>query len=313
MKNRREENKRSVAKGLKTLLSGIVLVDEPLHHLTTYNIGGPADLLVLPFSRDDVEKTVRYARDNRLPLFLLGGGSNVLIPDEGVRGIVIRLGENFSRISLRETRIHSQAGASLALLGKAAEQASLGGLEFSAGIPGTLGGALYMNAGAFREEIYGLVETVSSMSPEGVLRTRRRSEIKSGYRSTSFMDEKEIILEAELRLERGEPEEIAGRAAENLAARKRKQPWKMASAGSVFKKSGDIPAGKFIDECGLKGFKVGDAEISEVHANFIINKGRATAMEVKELIRLVEERVFQKEGTRLEREIVFFEEEARIL
>ena len=297
---------------IRKALPGTVLENEPLHLHTTFRIGGPAEIMVLPSSIDDVKETVEIARENKVPLYIMGGGSNILAPDEGVKGITLKMGDNFSRFELGDTGIRAQAGVKLSILEREARLASLGGLEFSAGIPGTLGGALYMNCGAFEEEIYNLIESVTSLSPGGELRTRSRVAINAGYRRTSFMRTKDLILEAVLRLKKREFEEILKRAGENLETRKRRQPLQLACAGSVFKRSGPVPPGKLIEESGLKGAKIGDAEVSEKHANFIINRGEAKSREVKELINVIQGKVQRKTGILLEREIIYFEDEARI-
>ena len=274
----------------------------PLWKRTTFHIGGPADLLVFPETEADV---ARWLRSGDVSL-ILGGGSNLLVSDTGVRGVTLSLGPAFGdvKIEKKEGSVIVTAGASVTMtrLAGILMKSSVTGLEFAYGIPGMLGGALVMNAGAKDGEMKDVVDSVRVVTAEGARVEIRRDEIGFGYRSSSF-PEGCVITGAVLRLREGRREEINEKMRRNQLARKTTQPLNLPSAGSVYKNPAEDFAGRLIDAAGLKGASVGDAKVSEKHANFIVNAGRATAADVMELMRLVEQRVFESSGTMLDREV----------
>jgi UDP-N-acetylmuramate dehydrogenase len=270
---------------------------------TTYGIGGPAAAYVIPADRHDLATVLRYARQEGIPVTCVGSGSNLLVADQGFDGIVITLGKSFTRLEFHGTHVYAEAGVMLGHLVRLAARRNLAGLESMIGVPGTIGGALVMNAGAFGGEISNYLTAVEVMTLAGETKTYPAEAITFGYRHSSFADD-EIILAAEFDLVRSTPETIKKRLAEASRGRKSTQPLRFRSAGSVFKNPrADLAAGYLIDRAGLKGTRIGAAEISPHHANFFINHGQATAADVVQLIRLARERVQAQFGIRLELEI----------
>jgi UDP-N-acetylmuramate dehydrogenase len=284
--------------------------NEPLSRHTSFRIGGPADLLAYPADRDDLAALLGEIRKQGLPYFILGGGTNLLVKDGGFRGVAISL-QRMKTIRIeREYRsiggtfavVFVEAGAFLAKLLSFALEEGLKGLEFAAGIPGTVGGAVCMNAGTAAGEIGDVVESVSLLSPEGTLVARGRDQIRFGYR-TSSIPEGHLIVDVRLILRRDDKNKITLRVREIINARKQSQPLGLPNAGSVFKNPQEESAGKLIEAAGLKGKTVGGAQISEKHANFIVNLGNATASDVLTLMELVRQTVLDVRGVRLEPEI----------
>ncbi len=284
--------------------------NEPLSRHTSFRIGGPADLLAYPADRDDLAALLGEIGQQGLPYFILGGGTNLLVKDGGFRGVAISL-QRMKTIRIeREYRsiggtfavVFAEAGAPLAKLLSFALEEGLKGLEFAAGIPGTVGGAVCMNAGTAAGELGDVVESVTLLSPEGTLVARGRDQISFGYR-TSSIPEGHLIVDARLILRRDDKNKITTRVREILDARKQGQPLGLPNAGSVFKNPQEEPAGKLIEAVGLKGKTVGGAQISEKHANFIVNLGNATASDVLTLMELVRQTVLDVRGVRLEPEI----------
>ncbi|MBR1886461.1 MAG: UDP-N-acetylmuramate dehydrogenase [Schwartzia sp.] len=280
-----------------------VLVDEPMVRRTTFRIGGNADIFVLPASIDELLHILQLMKEYAVPLTILGNGSNVLVRDGGIRGIVVSFGKPFATMEQQGTRIIAGAGATLGAVSLFAASRSLSGLEFAVGIPGSLGGAVFMNAGAYDSDISQVVRTVTAMTPEGEIIRYRTGEMAFSYRHSVFQENGQIICEIELELKQGNPDAIQNKMTEFTKRRTEKQPLDKPSAGSTFKRPPGHFAGTLIDEAGLKGLSVGGAQISEKHAGFVINKGGATAADVLALIGEVQRRIEEKNGIYLTPEV----------
>ena len=277
--------------------------DEPMKKHTTFRIGGPADIFITPEDESQFLAAVRLCRQEGMPYYILGNGSNLLVSDSGYRGAVIETEKALSRLEADGETLKAGAGILLSVLAKEALRLSLTGLESASGIPGTLGGGVVMNAGAYGFELKDVLESVRVLHREGNVRTVLAGELKLGYRYSMIPETGSIVLEAALRLKKGDPEAIRARMEELAAQRKSKQPLEYPSAGSTFKRPEGYFAGKLIDDAGLRGFQVGGAQVSEKHCGFVINRGDATAEDVMELCRQVQEKVFQKFGVRMDMEI----------
>ena len=277
--------------------------DEPLAGYTSFRIGGPADLLVEVNTRAELAELVGYCERTGLPWFFLGRGTNVLVDDAGFRGVVLRLGPDFARITAEDHCLRAGAGAPLALVAETAARHGLSGLEFAAGIPGSLGGGIFMNAGSYGGELKDVVVAAEVYQPGTGFASLNREELQFGYRSSILQKTGGILVEALLRLTPGDEAAIRARMKELNAQRRAKQPLEYPSAGSVFKRPEGAFAGKLIEEAGLKGRRIGQAQVSPKHAGFIVNLGGATARDVLALIEEVQTAVFQRTGFRLEPEI----------
>jgi UDP-N-acetylmuramate dehydrogenase len=297
-------------------IKGEVLRNEPLGRHTSFGIGGPADLLVYPADTADLAGLLREIREQKLNFVVLGGGTNVLVRDGGFRGIAISLRHlNAIRVE-REYRslggtyaiVYAEAGAALAKVIAFTANAALTGLEFATGIPGTMGGAICMNAGTAEGEMGDVVETVTLLTPEGELVNRSKEEMGFGYR-TAGVPASHVVLSALLQFRHGEKSQIDAKIKTLMDTRKERQPWGLPNAGSMFKNPLDSSAGKLIESAGLKGRTVGSAQVSEKHANFIVNKGKATAADVLALMEIVQQTVLDVHGARLEPEIKIVGEE----
>lgn len=279
-----------------------VLENEPLARHTTFRVGGPADVLFLPKSAQELQRAMELAREAGEDCLVIGNGSNLLVRDGGVRGLVIKLAGPMSGVSVEGTAIRAQAGASLSQVSRAALQASLTGLEFASGIPGSLGGALAMNAGAYGGELSQVVREAMVLM-DGRVQTLSREELAMGYRTTRVLREGGIVLSAVLDLKEGDASQIAETMDELNRRRREKQPLSFPSAGSTFKRPEGYFAGALIEQAGLKGYAIGGAQVSEKHAGFLINRGGATASDLLRLIEYVQERVYAQSGVRLETEV----------
>ena len=275
---------------------------------TTFRIGGPADVLVQAGEEEQLEKVLAWCRESGRPWILLGRGSNVLVDDAGFRGTVILLDGTLAQIEVRGDQITAGAGASLARIARTALEHELTGVEYAAGIPGTLGGAVYMNAGAYGGEIGRTVSSIRYLDKEGIHEIGPE-EAGFEYRSSRFMRENAIVLGAEMTLQPGDRQAIMDRMQELAEQRKSKQPLEYPSAGSMFKRPEGFFAGKLIQDAGLAGYSVGGAQVSEKHCGFVINRGNATAKDVRELVRQVADRVEQTFGVRLEPEVRYLSQE----
>lgn len=288
---------------LRSILSIAPLEDEPMSLHTSLRVGGPAEFLIYPQNIYELQEILKLARNDKIPFFVLGRGTNLLVLDGGIPGIVISLAEVCCNFSFSNSLVRAGAGVPLARLVSASLEKGLSGLEFALGIPGSLGGALYMNAGAFGCSIGDLVQEATVIDFEGNIISLSRSQLSFSYRWSSFKQEKAIILEAVLKLVPGKREEIWKRARSIQEERRLKHP-QFPSAGSVFRNPpGGKPAGYLIERAGAKGLAVGGAEVSLKHGNFIVNKGNATAADVLALIEVVRKRVKESQGVELELEI----------
>jgi len=287
---------------LKQIISGSCLLNEPMSRHTTYGIGGPADAYVIPKDPDDLRTVLSYARKANIPTVFLGSGSNILVSDLGIRGIVISLKKEFSKLVFDENHVSVGAGVKLGKLVKEAAKHRLTGCENLIGIPGTVGGAIFMNAGAYGQEVSAYLMSLDIMNKIGIVNTLSSESIKFEYRHTSLFPES-IILRAEFQFPNDDAETIQKNMKESGRKRKSSQPLNFRSAGSVFKNPDDVAAGYLIDKAGLKGTISGNALISEKHANFFVNTGNATAEDILNLIHIARTAVKNKFDIDLELEI----------
>ena len=285
-----------------------VLLEEPMKLHTTFRIGGPAEIFVMPEGLEEVQRILEICRTEDLPYFILGNGSNLLVSDRGYRGVVIQLDRNFGEVKVEGTEIHASAGALLSTIAVAARRASLTGFEFAGGIPGTLGGAVVMNAGAYGGEMKDVLRKVMVMDQNGKVFEIPAEELQMGYRTSIIKTAGYIVLGAVLSLKEGNLEEIKMLTRKLSEQRTSKQPLEYPSAGSTFKRPEGYFAGKLIMDSGLRGYRVGGAQVSEKHCGFVINAGDATAKDVCELMKHVTETVYEKFGVTLEPEVKFLGE-----
>lgn len=280
-----------------------ILVAEPMKNHTTFRIGGPADALALPKTPEEVAEVVRFCHEHAQPYYVLGNGSNLLVSDEGYRGIVLQLYRNFNDIQVNGEMITVQSGAMLAAVARTAYQNGLTGLEFASGIPGTIGGAVVMNAGAYGGEMKHVLREVTVLTKEGEVLAIPAKALELGYRTSVIPKNGWIVLGTVLQLKKGDPEQILARMEELKEQRITKQPLDLPSAGSTFKRPEGYFAGKLIMDAGLRGFTVGGAQVSEKHCGFVVNRGNATAADVWKLICEVKRRVKEMTGVELEPEV----------
>ena len=289
---------------LRTMVRGKVRVNEPLSQHTTLKIGGPADCMVLPASLDDLVRVVRWCHERGVACTALGLGSNVLAPDEGLRGVVVRTKPGLDYLRFMGAEVIVGAGASVARLVAQAANRGLAGVEGLAGVPGSVGGALVMNAGTRTGQIGTVVRWIRVLDATGTLHTLPVEQLEFAYRSSRLQRERRwLVVEAGLRLTPDDPQAIRQRVDEALAYRNRTQPLQLPNAGSIFKNPPGDSAGRLIEAAGCKGWRRGDAQVSEKHANWIVNLGQATADDVFELMLAVRARVLEQTGIALEREI----------
>ena len=301
-------NQKVIEKFWNLLGKDRVLVDEPMKRHTTFRIGGPADFFLLPSTVDEVRGILEICREEELPYFILGNGSNLLVSDKGYRGVIIQLYRNFSNISLEGNEICASSGALLSQIAAAARNASLTGFEFAGGIPGTLGGAVFMNAGAYGGELKDVLKEAVVMTEQGEILTLPVEKLDMGYRTSRIKKAGYLVLEARLVLEQGDMDKIRDITKDLTEKRVSKQPLEYPSAGSTFKRPEGYFAGKLIMDAGLRGYQVGDAQVSEKHCGFVINRGNATAADVLTLIENVREKVQEQFGVTLEPEVKFLGE-----
>lgn len=281
---------------------------EPMSLHTTFRIGGPADLFVTPGSIQAVADSIRICKETQTPYAVIGNGSNLLVSDTGYRGVIIQIGRNLNQVSVNGEEIRAQAGAMLSVIAKTALSESLTGFEFASGIPGTLGGAAVMNAGAYGGEMKDVLTEVTVLTREGEIRTVPAGKLEMGYRTSLAAKNGWIILEAVLKFQKGDAEAIRGRMEELKMQRVTKQPLDLPSAGSTFKRPEGYFAGKLIMDSNLRGYQVGGAQVSEKHCGFVINTGNATAEDVRTLMADVQRIVMEKFGVKLEPEVKFLGE-----
>lgn len=288
---------------LKQILSEEqILTEEPMSRHTTFRVGGPAEVLAQP-ECEQISAVVGWCLSNGIPYTIIGNGSNLLVSDQGILGVVIELGKPASGIRIEGQRVYAEAGAMLSKVAYEAAQAGLAEMEFASGIPGTIGGAVFMNAGAYGGEMSQIIKEVTVLTPEGEKKVLSLEELKLGYRHSCVEEKGYIVLAAVLELAYGRKEEILSRMEELRQKRIEKQPLEYPSAGSTFKRPEGYFAGKLIQDAGLKGARVGDAQISTQHAGFLINLGNASAADVIGLMRLVQKEVYERFFVRLEPEV----------
>ena len=288
---------------LEKAFPGQFQIHVPMAQYTTFRVGGPADILVSPNSQEEVCTLLAAIQAEQVPCTILGNGSNVLVLDKGIRGVVLKLGNALNGLVIEGTRIRVEAGVLLSRLATAAADAGLTGLEFDSGIPGSLGGAILMNAGAYGGEIGNLVRTVTVVDPNGQVRNLDREQMDFRYRHSVVMETGDIILSATLELAPDDPEAIHERIRDLTQKRITKQPLNFPSAGSTFKRPPGYFAAALIDQAGLRGYRVGDAQVSEKHTGFVVNRGHATASEILQLMDDVKTRVHAMSGVWLEPEV----------
>ena len=286
-----------------------VLIDEPMSKHTSFKIGGPADILLLPKNGEEIQKIIQICNRLETPFFTMGNGSNLLISDKGMRNVVIKIAENFNRIEIKDRTITAEAGILLSTLSKKALQESLGGLEFASGIPGTLGGAITMNAGAYGGEMKDVVKSCRAIDLQGNIVDLTIEELEMGYRTSLIQKKKLIVLEVTMELAQMDFNIIKATMDELTVQRTTKQPLHLPSAGSVFKRPEGYFAGKLIQDSGLKGYRIGGAQVSELHSGFIVNIGNATSQDVLDLIKHIQKEVQERFGVLLETEVRLVGEE----
>jgi len=299
---------------LKTLLKEEqILVNEPLKAHTTFKIGGPADYYVIADDVDQVRQIIFCCKLAKMPYFIIGNGSNLLFADEGYRGVIIRLAESAHPVRViadgDSLEVEADAGILLSKFANQVCKAGYTGFEFATGIPGTLGGAVFMNAGAYGGEIKDCIISADVLDETGKVVTLSKEELKLGYRSSAIQGSNYIVLSAKFSFVRGDLEEILEKSTDFNRQRREKQPLEYPSAGSMFKRPVGYFAGKLIMDAGLRGYRVGDAMISEKHCGFVVNAGNATAKDVLQLIKEVQDIVFEKFGVKIETEVRFIEEQ----
>ena len=280
-----------------------VKMNEPLRSYTSFQIGGPCDYFIEPENMNEISQVLELCSKEDVPVFILGNGSNLLVTDKGYRGVVIHLYNNYNDVVVEGNRIRAESGITLAALSSAAAKNNLTGLEFASGIPGTLGGAVYMNAGAYGGEMKQVIKEVVAVSPEGVINTFCAEELDFGYRHSALHDSGYTALEVTLELAYGEQGSIKDMMKELNARRKEKQPLEYPSAGSTFKRPEGYFAGKLIMDAGLSGYRIGDAMVSDKHCGFVINVGDASFEDVYQLIQHIQKTVLSRYGVELEREV----------
>ena len=282
-----------------------IRLQEPMAGHTTFRIGGPADCFLQPENEKQLIQVLNYLKKVEMPYFILGKGSNLLVSDEGFRGVVIQIGAGMSRIAVAGNKISAQAGATMAQVARSAWEHGLTGLEFAAGIPGTVGGGVVMNAGAYDGEMSYVVEQVSMVNGEGEIFKLGKEDLEFGYRTSVIKNKPFIVTDVVFCLQKGNREAIKKKMDELAAKRREKQPLEYPSAGSTFKRPEGLYAGKLIMDAGLRGYRVGGAQVSEKHCGFVINTGQATAKDVMELITEVRKQVKDKFKVDLEPEILY--------
>jgi UDP-N-acetylmuramate dehydrogenase len=277
-------------------------MNEPMNKHTSFKIGGNADIYVKVQNIDDVIYLKKYTNENNIPLTIIGNGSNVLVKDNGIRGITATI--DFDNISIEENEIvNVEAGVKLGMLAVTLQKNGIEGFEFAAGIPGTIGGAIRMNAGAYGKEFKDIVDSITYLSENNEIVKIKNEEALFKYRNSRFANNKEIILSATLHLQKGNSEQIKEKMNELMTLRKEKQPIDMPNAGSTFKRGTDFITAVLIDEAGLKGYKIGGAQVSTKHAGFIVNTGNAKAEDVLKLVEYVKKVVYEKFNKNIELEI----------
>lgn len=296
-------------KSLLNLIKGKIYKDYEIKNITTFKVGGKVDYLVIPENYEDIRLTLRFGRDNNIPVYLMGNGSNLLVSDSGIKGIIIRISkENFIKKEIKSNFIKSESGVPLYELISISLKNELSGLEFLHGIPGALGGVIAMNAGTDGCSISDFLKEIKVMDNFGEIFILPKEEIDFSYRKSSIIEKKLIVLEALLELKKSKKENIFSTLKNKVKKRRLTQPLTFPTAGCVFKNEGENKAGFLIEKAGCKGLRIGDAEVSTIHANFILNRGNATFKDIISLMKMVRERVYEKFNIILNPEIIIMGE-----
>lgn len=280
-----------------------IYINEPMSKHTSFKIGGPAECLIKIQTAQELKSILEFAKEKDIPLTIIGNGSNILVSDEGIKGIVLKIEISTFELNSQTAQLKVGSGVKLGFIAQKCLKQELAGFEFASGIPGTIGGAIRMNAGAHGREMKDVVTTITYMDRNGEIHKIQNEQANFEYRSSLFAHKDYIVLEVEMQLEKENVEEIQAKMQEYATYRKEKQPIEYPSAGSTFKRGTDFITAKLIDDCGLKGYQIGGAQISEKHAGFIINKNNATAKDVIELMEYIKEQVYNKSGKVIELEI----------
>ena len=293
-------------KGLEEILSkDSIKYNEPMKKHTTMKVGGPCDCMVEPSSIEEIQKVLEYVKENNIKYYIIGNGSNLLVKDEGVHALVIKIASKFSSVEVNGEHIKAYSGCSVPKLAQIAKENSLSGLEFACGIPGSVGGGIRMNAGAYGSEMVNVVEKVGFLDENGNLKEIDGKDAHFTYRHSMFVDNPQyVVVYAIYKLQKGNKDEISKIMEENMNSRKQKQPIEYPNFGSVFKRPEGYFVGKLVDDCGLKGYKIGEAQVSTKHSGFMINAGDATCKDVLDLIEYVKEKVYEKFNVKLQEEVV---------
>ena len=280
-----------------------IYLNEPMSKYTSFKIGGPAECLIKIQTPEELKQILKFASKNNTHITIIGNGSNVLVSDEGIKGIILKIEIDKLEINPETAQLKIGSGVKLGFIAQKCLKQEIAGFEFASGIPGTIGGAIRMNAGAHGKEMKDVVTTITYMDRNGQIYKIQNEDAEFEYRHSMFSNNNHIILEVEMQLENGNTEEIQAKMTEYATYRKEKQPIEYPSAGSTFKRGTDFITAKLIDECGLKGYQIGGAQISEKHAGFIINKGNATSEDVIKLMEYTKEQIYNKFGKVIEPEI----------
>lgn len=293
-----------VKEDLEKLDVGEMIEDEPMYKHTTYKVGGPARIYLKVKDVDSLIKTIKYCGKHRVKYLVIGRGSNLLFSDREYEGLIISLNECFNEIKVNGSTMIAQAGVPMISLSYQAAKIGLSGFEFMGGIPGSIGGGIYMNAGAYKYDLASVVKTVTLLNEKHEVVTFNNEQMDFSYRHSICQDNRKlIVLEVTFELTAKSPDEIKAVLDKRKERRMSSQPWNMPSAGSVFRNPQDKPAWQYIDECGLRGYEIGGAQVSPKHSNFIVNNGYASAKDIYDLIMLVQEKVNEKFGVKLRREV----------
>lgn len=293
-----------VKEDLEKLDVGEMIEDEPMYKHTTYKVGGPARIYLKVKDVDSLIKTIKYCGKHRVKYLVIGRGSNLLFSDREYEGLIISLNECFNEIKVNGSTMIAQAGVPMISLSYQAAKIGLSGFEFMCGIPGSIGGGIYMNAGAYKYDLASVVKTVTLLNEKHEVVTFNNEQMDFSYRHSICQDNRKlIVLEVTFELTAKSPDEIKAVLDKRKERRMSSQPWNMPSAGSVFRNPQDKPAWQYIDECGLRGYEIGGAQVSPKHSNFIVNNGYASAKDIYDLIMLVQEKVNEKFGVKLRREV----------
>ena len=294
-------------KGLENLIDkDKIKYNEDMKKHTTIRIGGKAKCFVTPSTIEDVINVVKYAKENNIEFYIIGNGSNLVVSDDGIDGIVVRIGNGFDKVSVKDNVIEAYAGSTMPKVSQIAKKNELSGFEFACGIPGTIGGGVRMNAGAYGSEMSNIIEEITYLNEEDEVCVMKKEDACVGYRHSIFCDNKKlVVLGAKFVLEKGNLSQIEEKMSEYTKARKEKQPIEYPNAGSTFKRPTGYFVGKLVQDAGLRGYTVGGMQVSEKHTGFIVNKGNATCKDVKQIIKDIQKIVYEKFGVHLKEEIEF--------